>query len=89
MNFYEWYEKQPYGTSRLEDMHQAWMAAMQECSERIVDFPFLQLLKISDEELKLMAGEMTAQELRTVRAVMNGILALHKEYEAKLSQPNS
>lgn len=30
-------------------------------------------LNITDAELRLMAGEMSAQELRTVRAVLNGL----------------
>lgn len=35
----------------------------------------LKLLKMTRAEAQLMAGEMTAQEWRTVRAVLRGILA--------------
>lgn len=33
-----------------------------------------QILSLSNSEILLMAGEMTAQELRTVRAVLNGLI---------------
>lgn len=33
------------------------------------------MLDLNSSELKLMAGEMTAQELRTVKAVLGGLRA--------------
>ena len=43
--------------------------------ERRKNERIMEMMDISNSELLLMAGEMTAQELRTVRAVLKGLKA--------------
>lgn len=75
-----WRCTEPGFTHQYDDSHtelawRAWTAsrklAMQEAASK---------LDLSPSALRLMAGEMTAGEVRTVQAVLNGIAAsLRKE----------
>ena len=45
--------------------------------------------ELSDSGLRLRCGELTAQEIRTVRAVLNAILANAEGETRRTSAPNS
>jgi hypothetical protein len=74
MNFAEWFEGQAYRgylpPEEREEFHRVWDAAQ---SNKVDDIQ--RLLSPTNAEILLAAGEMTAQELRTVRAVLNGLKA--------------
>ncbi len=45
---------------------EAWVASSEACASA---------LELSPSQIRLMAGELTAQEMRTVQAVLNGLAA--------------
>jgi len=71
MTFAEWLCEQD---SRFQhrnykyDLHAAWIDGQEESHKRCAS-----LLDLSDSELLLMSGEMTAQEMRTVKAVLKAL----------------
>jgi hypothetical protein len=73
MNFAEWFEGQLWAECFKEEranFNQVWNAAQSNKVDEIQ-----RLLSPTTPEILLAAGEMTAQELRTVRAVLNWLKA--------------
>lgn len=67
--------------AQIDDLAAAWTAANaveknvhENVYQRVADWS-----KQSDESMRLQCGEMTAQEIRTVRAVLNSILNQSKK----------
>lgn len=65
--FDEWLEQAHVGELASERAaKEAWVARSETCASA---------LELSQSQIRLMAGEMTAQEMRTVQAVLNGLAA--------------
>ena len=54
------------------DCREALMAESMQTQRRVIDWRYQ-----SDEGLRLRCGELSAQEIRTIRAVLNAILPPH------------
>jgi len=71
MTFAEWLCEQD---SRFQnrndkyDLYASWISGLEEAHKRCAS-----MLDLSDSDLLLMAGEMSAQELRTIKAVLKAL----------------
>jgi hypothetical protein len=60
------------------------MAESMRTQRRVIDWR-----DQSDEELRLRCGELTAQEIRTIRAVLHAILPPNTQAQATQPAPNN
>ncbi len=64
------------------DCREALMAAAMQTQRRVIDWS-----SQSDEGLRLRCGELSAQEIRTLRAVLNAILP-NADVDARIPAPS-